>query len=546
MAEIEIAFSGPRAVTGPLAAGQRMMWNCIQEIAPDDVHFNLSMAARVPAGTTLDEVLGVLSTIVTRHEALRTTYSVGHDGEPCQKIHRDGNLPVRLLHVEEADEESVIREFDRELMGDRFDLLSDWPIRLAVCFTGGAPCAVAVVVSHIVADAWSLQQLQAEIEEHLRRADTSGAHGGEPWQPYDQAMDERTAYAQRLQERSLSYARQQLMRFPVGMLALPPRVPESPPCWHGELESEPLVGAIDILCRRHGVTAASVVLAAYSLAFCRFTGYETCSMMINFANRSRRNADSVGMFMFNAPIRVPAADRSFGDTVIGAHQAALTAYRYALYDHDKFRAVLAETDRERGTAVNLFCGFSALPGLGISTTKGSGTQSYFRSRQVGSPPAVVWRKKDHDGYSAAYLRWRPPATIEFLANTRFFAPAQIELLLQAVWRIIIECSEEEAAIPAAILDAAGVRPPGRDKNWVFLDNSWIDLAEVRRLVMDTAKVDDVTLEVISDDEGTHSIRACLASCEPHSVSILSELPERCRANLNGRDSVMVPHEFKLL
>ena len=70
----------------PLSAGQRALW-FLQQLEPEHVANNVYQAVIIrdaPDARALEEAL---NQVIARHEALRTTFARGNDGDPVQRIH---------------------------------------------------------------------------------------------------------------------------------------------------------------------------------------------------------------------------------------------------------------------------------------------------------------------------------------------------------------------------------------------------------------------------------------------------------------------------
>lgn len=89
----EIAYSGDRFGTYPLTWGQQWLWRAVSTQAPHYAHLGIPIRLKVPTGCDVEGVLTMLSTVIERHEVLRTRYFVDAQGAANQVISAGGSFP---------------------------------------------------------------------------------------------------------------------------------------------------------------------------------------------------------------------------------------------------------------------------------------------------------------------------------------------------------------------------------------------------------------------------------------------------------------------
>jgi hypothetical protein len=231
-----LIFGGLRFARGPLTGGQRFVLDHLR--GPD----HLERVVPVPSGVDLAGVYDAVHAMVCRHETLRTRFPAG--GRE-QVVDGAGMLAVRTFgSVEEA----------RAALGEPFDMVGEWGIRVAAVCQRGRPRAVVLWLARLAVDPWAADL----VVDHLAALLSAPDRNREPprRQPVDRAEEEHTPNGLARQADALSYLREVLLRAPAGE-------PAEPGQWHrGELRSgavDPAARAVAARCR---TTSDVVYLAA--------------------------------------------------------------------------------------------------------------------------------------------------------------------------------------------------------------------------------------------------------------------------------------------
>ena len=150
------------AYVAPPSNAQRRLW-FIERLDPGTATYNIPVAVRLAGAIDVSLIERVLTEIVNRHDALRTSFGM-EDGLPVQIV-RDPSpwtLPVREI---EAANLAVTLAAEARIP---FDLAAG-PLFRAVLF-GLAPQdhALLLTLHHIVADGWSMGVLVKEFTELYR------------------------------------------------------------------------------------------------------------------------------------------------------------------------------------------------------------------------------------------------------------------------------------------------------------------------------------------------------------------------------------------
>ncbi|HEX8707618.1 MAG TPA: condensation domain-containing protein, partial [Pyrinomonadaceae bacterium] len=151
----------------PLSYAQQRLW-FIDQLQPFSSAYNIPAALRLSGPLSLSALRHALSLTLSRHESLRTSFSL-LDGHPVQVVAPDLPLPLRIVDLEELDEEERarrVRSICEEEAAAAFDL-SRAPLWRAVLIRlSNEEHVLVMVMHHIISDGWSLGVMLKELGEH--------------------------------------------------------------------------------------------------------------------------------------------------------------------------------------------------------------------------------------------------------------------------------------------------------------------------------------------------------------------------------------------
>ena len=139
-----------------------------QQAYPDSVSNNLGLLITFTGRVDEHAIAEAVDRIVERHEVLRTTYHLGADGIPFQRIRKSVHVPRSFDHVsaERATESA------KAALQIPFDLETDAPLKLLFFRTGPDEVMLALIVNHIIWDGATFALLSKELEKAYE-ADTA-------------------------------------------------------------------------------------------------------------------------------------------------------------------------------------------------------------------------------------------------------------------------------------------------------------------------------------------------------------------------------------
>jgi len=335
----------PRRAAGspsplPLSFAQRRLW-FLDQLEPGDPAYNVPAAVLLTGPLDRAILAAALETVVARHEALRTTFVPGGDGEePAQRIAPPAPFPfpgVDLAGLPEPVREAEALRLAIDEALRPFDLARG-PLLRAVLLRLGADRHVSLFTHHhMVGDGLSSTLLVREVAA-LYAAFAAGRPSPLdplPVQYADYVLWQRENLGGGELERQLAYWRGALAGAPP-VLDLPIDRPR-PARMSGrgglavaELAAEP-VEALRALGRSVGATPFMVFLAAFYSLLYRLTGEADLVAGTPIANRRRPELEGlIGFFANTLVLRagVPAGEPTFAGLLAAVREAALGAYAH--------------------------------------------------------------------------------------------------------------------------------------------------------------------------------------------------------------------------
>ncbi|MFD5649196.1 condensation domain-containing protein [Streptomyces sp. NPDC127039] len=552
MSQFTVSFSGLPSRSGPLSFGHA---NIVRAITIDDdpTRLNLAMVFDAPGSGGPERIAELLHLLVTRHEALRTTYLL--TTPPVQQIAGEGEFAVELIAADEAAAGplAVAEQTARRLRSRVFDLAGELPFRAAVVTEGGTPRHLVWVVTHAAMDVAACETLHTEWSALVagRTLPPTGL------QPVEVVELEQSASIRRLGEGALRYWEAQLRRVPQAMFTPSHHAPAKTSWLHAGLSirSRTAPRHLEAIAERTGASTSAVALAALTALLGHRTGHRTVVTTSLSGNRVvRKLRGFFGSLAQDAllPVEFDGLD-SFDDVVHKVRSAALPAYRSSWFDPTAVWQVINGVSAERGISFARDLVFNDMSAL--ATAAESPDQS-----ARGRLPAV-WipghqPPPGEDPERADSISWLPAEDIP----CRFFAclyrmDEEFELALwvdpttldtaeaEEFGRALLRLLEVAAEGVFALKDLPSLttlQPVERGAGWFLSDHSWIELDAVRALLSDVLGDAPHLVTAVPDERLGHRLVCHLpAPADPQDVH------ERALAALPGRVTALAPHQYLL-
>ncbi|MFJ6866182.1 non-ribosomal peptide synthetase [Streptomyces termitum] len=337
----------------PLSFAQERMW-LVEQLRPGSSMLNIGVAVRTTGALDRAALDRALHSLTARHEALRLRIGRDADGVLRQRAADHRRTPARQLSSDGPD--TTVRLL-RDALAEPFDLATEVPARWLLveepAAADGRPRHVlALVIHHVVADAWSLRVLLDE----LFRDYAALAAGRQPdTAPPLSALDHATWQRHHLDRPAL--ARRDLAHWTERLAEPPERLRlafDHPPAeavsYRGARLTRRVSGeAVERLLalgREAGATPFMSVLAVYQGLVSRLSGQDDIVVGTPIANRDQTGTEHlVGCLLNTLALRSDhSGSPSYRTLLDRARQECLTAFTH---QQTPFELVVSALGAER-------------------------------------------------------------------------------------------------------------------------------------------------------------------------------------------------------
>jgi amino acid adenylation domain-containing protein len=360
----------------PCSFAQQRLW-FLDRMAPGSPFYNVSIAVPVVAAVNHRLLQRALSTLVRRHETLRTTFAV-IDGKPCQIVHAALSLEVEFVDLRYVVPEARAQRSTDVISSEAerpFDLERGPLIRCTLVQRGALDYILILTLHHIVCDGWSLGILGRELAA-LYQAFSQGRSDPLPELPIqyvDYAVWQREHLTGAVLDRQWTFWKDKLSGLQA--LDLPTDRPRPPILsFAGALHPVRLPAALTARVRaaaqQFGVTPYMLMLSAFAALLQRYSGQTDIAIGAPLAGRSEPETESlVGFFVNSVVLRIDVADSpSFAELVARVRETALDAFTHQDLPFEKLVEELRPPrDPSRNPIFQVSFQLVNLPGLQAST-----------------------------------------------------------------------------------------------------------------------------------------------------------------------------------
>ncbi|MEU9247353.1 amino acid adenylation domain-containing protein [Streptomyces sp. NPDC048385] len=362
-------FSRGKSVSGrlvELSSIQRRLW-FVDQVQPGDASYNVPVVLRVSGRLNAAALQSALDSVVARHEALRTRFTVV-DGEPMQEIVPGARVQLDVVDLRgQSDGETAGQAYAQAETRRPFDL-SVAPLMRCVLIRLAEDMQLLVfTMHHIVFDGWSA----GVFFDDLSRAFEGGAQalGGPAAQYADLVRWERAALESGEQDRLVEWWVERLAGAPTVLELVTDRSRPAVQAHRGArraltVESD-VVAGLESLARSTGATLYMTLLAAFGAVVSRHAGQEELLIGTPVAFRPSSGFErSVGCFLNTVLMRVDTAGRpSFKELLSRVKEVSLEAFDHQQAPFERLVAALApDHDLSRNPLVQVLLNFDAEPG----------------------------------------------------------------------------------------------------------------------------------------------------------------------------------------
>jgi amino acid adenylation domain-containing protein len=331
------APAGRALAEAPATAGQRGLW-FHDALHPGSPVYNEALVLRLRGPLDRGALAAALTTIVARHEALRTSLVMRGD-ELRQVVRPPTPLDPDVLDLRAtppADLTAATERAVREAVTEPFALARGPHLRARLLRTGGDEHVLVLSMHHSTMDGWSADVLFDELAA-LYGAAVRGERAvlAPPGEQYrDHALRERDLVDGGRLEEDLAWWRERLSGAPT-RLDLPtdlprPRRPRGAGALARARLSPALVARVDRLARDAGATRYAALLTAVQVLLSRYCGTTDVVVGAPFSGRTGPNdARSIGYYVNLLPLRADlAGEPAFRDLLARAQESVAGAWTH--------------------------------------------------------------------------------------------------------------------------------------------------------------------------------------------------------------------------
>ncbi|MGW7256377.1 amino acid adenylation domain-containing protein [Streptomyces sp. NPDC054834] len=311
----------------PLSQEQEGLW-FVHQVTPDSFAYHMAGAFEVAPGTTVEDVERALTRLLQRHEALRTVFRPGEngDGRPVQIV-LDTTAPD-LAVLPAAEDRAAALATLATAGAQPFDL-AQGPLLRARLVAEPRGLLLGLTVHHIVCDGWSWEVMASELNAALDGRGPAAQPLPLSYGDYAVWQHEQTDETQL--ERHLAFWSGKLADAP--QLDLPLSRPRPARLTHhGKVQrftiDVPLAAELDRFCHEHGFTRYMALLTAFGLLLSRSAYQDEVVVGVDSAGRDHSELEqTVGFFVRTHAVRMGFADSpGFLEAVQRVHDTFLEAY----------------------------------------------------------------------------------------------------------------------------------------------------------------------------------------------------------------------------
>ncbi|WP_328718081.1 amino acid adenylation domain-containing protein [Streptomyces sp. NBC_00247] len=315
----------------PLSFAQQRLW-FLDQLDPGRAEYVVPAGLRVTGGFSPDAFGTALTTLVARHEILRTRFVADGTGRPVQVVDAPREMDVDTHDGRSIGEAGALALL-REAAGRPFDLATGPLLRAVAVRVDEEEWLLLIAVHHIVSDGWSEGVLAREIGE-LYGAAVEGRHAGlAPLeiQYADFALWQRDVLAGAALEKQAAYWRDRLTGLQPLELPADHRRPAER-SGRGDAVAFTVPAEVVDAARRtaagRGASLFMSLLAVFQLLMSKYSGQEDVAVGSPVAGRGRAETEElIGFFVNTLVMRTDlSGDPGFGDLLDRVRETALGAY----------------------------------------------------------------------------------------------------------------------------------------------------------------------------------------------------------------------------
>jgi Condensation domain len=443
--QILVPFSGNGSGVAELTWGQQRIWTAMRFGGRS---LNMGAAIPLPPDTTIEQLAAMLRFLVSRHQSLRTLWSVDDSGRPQQAVSSEGVVPLTVVDAEDPNE--VRKRYQETPFA-----ATEWPVRMAVVRHRDTVTHLIVMYNQLAVDQRSVDILTADVA-NLDPVTGKEIRPVTALQPLDLARRQGSPAARRACDAALRHWERLLRTVPPQRFgdSTDKRVPR-----FVEVGYDSPAGhlAAQVIAARTGAGTSAVLLAAFAVALAEVTDNSPVVTQLLVSNRFRPGfADVVGALTQTGLCVLDVPGGTFDELVAQVGRATVSAGKNAYYDLFRRDELVAAVSRDRGVDIDI--------------------ASYFndrrrQARRPDGPPPTVEQVRAALPRGAERLISRPtgpthklfchindvPDTLDVMmrADTNHLSPSDVSACLRGWEAVLVRAALDPDTVPSGSLERAG-------------------------------------------------------------------------------------------
>lgn len=325
--------------------------------APAIERMNLGRVVPVPPGLSVRSTLRAISTLLHRHEALRSRFHLDESGRPCQIVAGRGELAVEEYEAAGSDCRDAARAAKDRLCAVPFTV-PEIPLRVTLISEQQRPVMLAVCVFHLATDTWGMRLIVDDLISILDslRDRSPDQLPGLPAQISERLEYERSEQGVKRSHRALEYWTEQISRFPESALPVAAGKSEGGHFRDLHMESVALSVACRSLAHKFKVSVGSLFTGLAAVLLCSINENPGVGFLVFTHNRyGRQWAGLSGPLVQDFPMYVEVAGRTLLEVCRDIDSMRLRGSFHGQYDPADLPAVFADTAESVGFTPDVSC-----------------------------------------------------------------------------------------------------------------------------------------------------------------------------------------------
>lgn len=345
-----VEYRGDGGRSYPPTWSQKWLWRSAINEFPNIEFMNLSSMLSVAEDCEVATALQAISTLLDRHEGLRTRFSVGECRDLGQFVVDDGCLSVTEYQVEDLAPDAAAHSVLADMCRQAFSS-SEISFRAALITGDGKLKFIAICVFHMAADRWSLRKITGDLKILLASSPDQARSSLSPPLPAlsVRAMFEQSPSGRSHSMNSLAFWEKQIEFFPQVTSQRSEMISDPPDFRDIVMRSTAVSSAVYLLAEKMRVSVPAVLTAATASILCDALEIPDIGILQLCHNRLRADTDFVsGPLIQDFPILVQPVASSFPETCKDIRAQCMTGSLHGQYDPEGLSTAMNNIRERQG------------------------------------------------------------------------------------------------------------------------------------------------------------------------------------------------------